>query len=176
MSFASNLAALARLLTATASGIVSGKAPAAGDSSTALINSAWFKAEQATEATQGTTKIATQTQTTAGTDDTTTVTPKKLRAGFAISLGVNGYIALPTWLGGLIIQWGGVSTSAANTNHTWTFPLAFPTAGLVAFVQVNDAGGPYATSVTSSVGKTSLTFQTSDPNTSRSHLLLAIGY
>ncbi|MBB3001433.1 gp53-like domain-containing protein [Paraburkholderia tropica] len=138
MSLASNLAALARLLTAAASGIVSGKAPAAGDSSTALINSAWFKAEQAAEATQGTAKVATQTQTTAGTDDATIVTPKKLRAGFSVLLGTNGYIALPTWLGGVILQWG---TGATTTGFgTLFFPLAFPS-GCKSAVANNWGGG-----------------------------------
>ncbi|WP_042266775.1 hypothetical protein [Paraburkholderia heleia] len=60
MSLASNLAALGRLLSAAASGIVTGKAPPAGDSSSSLITSAWFKGEQAGEATQGTAKVATQ--------------------------------------------------------------------------------------------------------------------
>ncbi|MDE1141132.1 MAG: hypothetical protein PW999_15985, partial [Paraburkholderia tropica] len=115
MSLASNLAALARILTGAASGIVSGKAPAAGESSTALINYAWFEAQQAAEATQGTAKVATQTQTTAGTDDATIVTPKKLRAGFSVLLGTNGYIALPTWLGGVILQWG----TGATTTGFW---------------------------------------------------------
>ncbi|WP_310631570.1 gp53-like domain-containing protein [Paraburkholderia sp.] len=128
MSLASNLAALARLLTAAASGIVTGKSPAAGDNSTALINSAWFKAEQAAEATQGTAKVATQAQTVAGTDDATIVTPKKLRAGFAISLGSNGYIAFPSWLGSLVIQWGSYSTSGNSTVATVAFPVSFPSA------------------------------------------------
>lgn len=127
MSIASNLAALARILTSTASGIVNGKAPAAGDSSTALINSAWFKGEVATEGAQGTAKVATQAQTNSGTDDTTIVTPKKLRAGFAASLtGNGGYVALPSWLGGFIIQWGYYSLAA---NVYWaqvTLPIAWP--------------------------------------------------
>ncbi|WP_244905590.1 phage tail-collar fiber domain-containing protein [Pseudomonas moraviensis] len=88
-------------------------------------------AQQASETNQGTAKVATQTQTVEGTDDSTIVTPKKLRRGFAISLAVNGYIALPNWLGGLIIQWGqvkGATYSSVNnflaTPVTW--PIAFP--------------------------------------------------
>ena len=101
-------------------------APAAGDNSTKLVNTAWFKSEQAAETNQGTAKVATQAQTNAGTDDTTIVTPKKLRAGFASSFGSTGYIAFPSWLGGLIFQWGAVTTSSSGYTSI-AYPLAFPT-------------------------------------------------
>ncbi|WP_222833557.1 phage tail protein [Pseudomonas sp. SC3(2021)] len=88
-------------------------------------------AQQASETNQGTAKVATQTQTLEGTDDSTIVTPKKLRRGFAISLAVNGYIALPNWLGGLIIQWGQVKGATYNSVNNFvatpvTWPIAFP--------------------------------------------------
>ncbi|MED7670280.1 hypothetical protein GXB78_24040 [Pseudomonas moraviensis subsp. stanleyae] len=83
---------------------------------------------QATELNQGTAKVATQALTDAGTDDATIVTPKKLRFGFAVSRGPNGYIALPSWLGGLIIQWGVKATSASVGNNPIVFPTAFPNA------------------------------------------------
>ncbi|WP_313700072.1 hypothetical protein [Achromobacter sp.] len=88
---------------------------------------------QASETVQGTSKIATQAQTNAGTDDATVVTPKKLRFGVSMSLGVNGYLALPSWLGGVIFQWGR-STVVMNTTSgnyytggvTITLPIPFP--------------------------------------------------
>lgn len=87
------------------------------------------KVIQATEAALGIAKIATQALVDAGADDSTIVTPKKLRCGFSISKGANGYVALPSWLGGLIFQWGKANL-ASDTFTTLTFPIAFPTACL----------------------------------------------
>lgn len=80
---------------------------------------------QATETVFGIAKVATQALVNAGTDDLTFVTPKKLRNGFSVSLGANGWVALPSWLGGVIFQWG---TTTANTSGgpIVTFPMAFP--------------------------------------------------
>ncbi len=86
----------------------------------------YLRLVQATESVLGVAKTATQAQTNAGTDDTTIVTPKKLRAGFSTSLGVNGYIALPTWLGGVIFQWGYYSGSLDDLTALITFPVPFP--------------------------------------------------
>ncbi|WP_280042443.1 phage tail protein [Pseudomonas sp. Hg5Tf] len=80
--------------------------------------------------TKSTLPLATQDQVNAGADDTSFVTPKKLRFGFAASLGQNGYIALPSWMGGLIIQWGyGLASGFSNANDLTgvvNYPLAFP--------------------------------------------------
>jgi hypothetical protein len=49
-------------------------------------------------------------------------------AGFAAALGGTGYIKLPSWLGGLIIQWGSsVLTTNVGGESNISFPLAFPT-------------------------------------------------
>jgi phage-related tail fiber protein len=82
-------------------------------------------AAQATEVNQGTARVATQVQVNVGADDATIVTPKKLRFGFSISLALNGYIIFPTWLGGLVFQWGRVA-QAMGTISTVSFPVAFP--------------------------------------------------
>ncbi|MDT3722900.1 phage tail protein [Pseudomonas oryzihabitans] len=89
---------------------------------------------QATESIRGIAKIATQEEMTTGADDTAYVTPKKLRIGFSVSLAPNGYVAFPSWLGGVIFQWGtaigvGQATNAtgmAGPTRTITLPLTFP--------------------------------------------------
>ena len=85
-------------------------------------------AAQATEINQGTAKIATDAQMLDSVNDVVITTPKKLRFGFSISLAANGYIAFPTWLGGLIIQWGLAAATVLDGRVTVPFPLAFPNA------------------------------------------------
>ncbi|MFJ7314407.1 phage tail protein [Pseudomonas sp. NPDC098747] len=86
-------------------------------------------AQQATELNQGTAKVATQAQTDAGGDDKTFVTPKKLRWGFTISVSGDmsgSYVIFPSWLGGLILQWGMTTSIASGANYVQAFPVAFP--------------------------------------------------
>lgn len=69
--------------------------------------------------------VATQELTNAGVDDATIVTPKKLRFGFSISLTTNGYIVFPSWLGGLVLQWG-LAPSSSFAGSVKNFVIPFP--------------------------------------------------
>jgi phage-related tail fiber protein len=93
-------------------------------------------AAQATELNQGTAKVATQALADAGVDDTTIVTPKKMRWGFSMLKALNGYIVFPSWLGGFVIQWGRAS-GTGGTDITVTYPIAFPNALLVTVATLN---------------------------------------
>ncbi|MGU5720472.1 hypothetical protein [Aeromonas hydrophila] len=87
---------------------------------------AWVK--QASETVLGMMKVATQEQTNAGAADDVAITPKKLRAGFSVLLADSGYIALPTWLGGLIFQWTMSPIISSGANGTVMLPLSNPSA------------------------------------------------
>jgi phage-related tail fiber protein len=98
---------------------------------------------QATEINPGTAKIATQALTDAGVDDATIITPKKMRWGFGISRADNGYITLPTWLGGLIIQWGQIQVGdiASNVSVPYSLPMAFPNFHYQTLLSCGETGG-----------------------------------
>lgn len=90
------------------------------------VKTLWGWVKQASETVLGMLKVASQSQTDNGTADDVAVTPRKLRSGFASLMSQNGYIALPTWMGGLIIQWGRTPDSIANADIVVTLPTTFP--------------------------------------------------
>ena len=83
--------------------------------------------------------LATSQMAIDGTDDVSWLSPAKLKAvltnklfgAFAVSLGANGYLAFPSWLGGLIFQWGRI-TNAAVSGTTANLAIAFPNSALSA--------------------------------------------
>lgn len=83
-----------------------------------------------------------------GVMDDKVVTPKKLRAGFAISLTANGYVAFPSWMKGLILQWGIVALPAQTaaisgvytTKAVGTFPIPYPVGVQCIFGGLKSAG------------------------------------
>jgi hypothetical protein len=81
----------------------------------------------ASETVSGIVKASTQAQTDAGTDDSTFVTPKKLKNGFGVTLAAKGGVKLPSWLGGLVINWG-QAVADPNNSTIETLTYAYSTA------------------------------------------------
>ncbi|WP_348826790.1 phage tail protein [Halomonas sp. RT37] len=135
----------------------------------------WVK--QASETVTGMLKVATQAEADAGTDDSVAVTPKKLRWGVSYSLGKTGYLVLPSWLGGVILQWKEGGASVQETSFSDTFPIAFPNNFWVATVtdlSVTDSTNSSSPKTFEYISKTQYrVWQTTSAPTQ--HYLIAIG-
>ncbi|MGL5844257.1 MAG: phage tail protein [Aeromonas hydrophila] len=105
------------------------------------VKTLWGWVKQASESVRGMMKVATQDQTNAGALDDVAVTPKKLRGGFTFSDA--GFLRLPAWMGGYVLQWGFVSVSA-NTGVI-TYPVAL--IGSPYFMVPSNAGSAALSSV-----------------------------
>lgn len=132
----------------------------------------------ASDSVEGLVQRATDPETISGVNDTKFLTPKKLKLGFSVSLGTNGYIMFPSWLGGLVVQWGIVSSNvSAHSSIQWNYPTVFPNAGFQAFGTYANSG----TTVTKAdinlyqVGQASATYNLSQSGL-HSVRLLVIGY
>ncbi|GKQ96491.1 phage tail protein [Aeromonas hydrophila] len=142
------------------------------DDAVVTVKKLWAWVKQASESVLGMMKVATQAQTNAGTADDVAITPKKLRAGFAISTGANGYIAFPTWMSGLIIQWFSF-TPTSTSQATLSFPIVFPN-NFLAFLS-GPAGSGGATIVRSGA-ITASTVQVTSSNTGQAHFIVVLGF
>lgn len=61
---------------------------------------------------------------------------RRLRMGVSASLDTTGFIALPSWLGGLVIQWANIQVYTNGVNGgtaTVSLPMAFPSASFGVF-------------------------------------------
>ncbi|KJZ51672.1 phage tail-collar fiber domain-containing protein [Pseudomonas marginalis] len=134
-------------------------------------------AAQATEINQGTAKVATAAQMLDSENDSVMVTPKKLRLGFKFSPGANGYITFPSWMGGLIIQWGALSM-AQDTAAVATMSIAFPTANFWEGVTgtVNRITGGTTQSATNVTARTLSTITIANDDAAQVVRWITVGY
>jgi len=134
-------------------------------------------AAQATEINQGTAKVATPAQMLDSANDAVMVTPKKLRLGFQFSPTPTGYIAFPSWMGGLIIQWGVISM-AQDSTAVATMLIAFPTANFWEGVtgSVNRITGSTTQSATNVIARTLQTITIANDDAAQSVRWLTVGY
>lgn len=102
----------------------------------------------ASETQRGFARVATQSEVDAGAVDNKMVSPKKLRMGFSHLFAANGFVKLPSWLGGLVVQWGSATIPVGG--GTIVFPFRFPSA---CYATVATDGG----SATHAIGITATT-------------------
>lgn len=81
--------------------------------------------QSASASVEGLIQLASQAEVNARTNTNKSVTPKTVGNGVAYSLGTNGYIILPTWLGSLCIQWGSTASVPSGGNLTVPFVVPF---------------------------------------------------
>lgn len=101
-------------------------------------------------------RIAASNEITNDDCDDAAVTPKKIRLGIAYSFGESGYFALPTWLLGLIFQWGKATSNASGSGVLASFPIEFPSACFFAGIgEVSSPGSSveYVQIITSTKGE-----------------------
>jgi hypothetical protein len=140
------------------------------------------KTALATEAIQGTVKVATDAQMLENNDQVI-VTPKKLRKGFAFSFQPNGFIAFPSWLGGFVIQWGTTTAVPYDGRLSVSYQIEFPSTCFIALAnyKANAAFTNHCQSFgVANISKTSFQIENqwvyADTATSFSGVWLAIGY
>lgn len=132
----------------------------------------------ASEAVAGRAKLSTQTQADAGTDDSTIVTPRKLRNGVQVTASPNGGVKLPSWLGGLVLNWGVSGTIANNSTAVQSYAYPFSTQAFVGFCTKITSGNNIGS--VASLGLNSLTLynrpvENGGTATANSYYWLAIG-
>lgn len=91
-------------------------------------------------------------------------------SGSAASIASSGYQKLPS---GLIVQWGTVLCTSANTFYTFTFPLAFPNA--IYSVVVSASNGSTTALASSANTPSTSSVQVTVNNTNCNVMVMAIG-
>ena len=140
------------------------------------VNKAQFDAKTgiATETVAGITEICTIAELLAGASDAVVATPLKLRLGFAAFFATNGFISFPTWLGGLIIQWGLKNVPLASTASVG-FPVAFNYVRNVQITMASISFDPQAANYVDSVSTSGFNLTNKSPSSNADFYWLAIG-
>jgi len=95
----------------------------------------------ADDSTKGLVQRATDVEIIAGVEDTKFVTSKKLQLGFSVSLGINGQITLPSWLGSISYRWGQLTINAGDSAAVTTFPSLAMSGSVNLYGTTGGAGG-----------------------------------
>ncbi|MBT9516690.1 MAG: hypothetical protein IV112_08345 [Methyloversatilis discipulorum] len=111
------------------------KTPASNPSDWALW--AFGPSDVATDSSDNSGKIATTSWIRSAMSNIASV------AGFESLFAPAGYVVLPSWLGGLIIQWGNISAVASGASATITYPISFLNARY-AFSAIGNSPSPGA--------------------------------
>lgn len=128
---------------------------------------------KATETVFGFFRKAGQTEVDNGSTDEAVVTPQKMLFGFESNLSSIGYIKFPSWMGGLIVQWGG--GSFPNGGRI-TFPKEFPNSAFRVLVSDETSGVSGAIWPLSWYGLTSTGYNIRhDSGANVSHSFIVIG-
>ncbi|MBC7211590.1 MAG: hypothetical protein H5U33_15840 [Pseudomonas sp.] len=94
------------------------------------------KVVAATEFVAGITRFASLAEVKAGASGYLAVCPYYLVDGFGYNFGINGYLKLPSWMGGLIIQWAYSDESAGSGDFRY-FPVPFTQAVYGSWLQLS---------------------------------------
>ena len=151
-------------------------AVAAATTGDSAVNKTQFDAKtgQATETVAGIAEICTIAELLVGASDAVVATPLKLRLGFAASFATNGFISFPTWLGGLIIQWGLKNVPLASTDSVG-FPVAFNYVRNVQITMAGASSAAQAANYVDSVGTSGFNLTNKSPSSNADFYWLAIG-
>lgn len=138
-----------------------------GTASNVSFPAGWtsFAIKDPTETVRGMPLVATQAEVDAGVDDAKQITSKKLRMGVSYSLGDNGYIAFPTWLGGFMIVWGFSDIQSSGVQNI-AFPMAFPSS-CFSMIALDSGASPQTADIISAWNKsrTGFTVYARSPDT-----------
>lgn len=86
-----------------------------------------LQAEKATLDSPAFTNNPTVPTQAAGDNSTRIINSLWAKLGLAYSLGANGYIKFPDWMGGVIVQWGSLTVAGSHGGYyVATLPIAFP--------------------------------------------------